>query len=224
MSETGPIGIPWWFEDRTPSPIEVVPSYPIIEATMLCLETQNELQQCIECVICQEDKPILDCNTINCGHSFCHGCITKHINSKGKDRPSCPLCRTPIISLQIKDIENFQNFEHNFGRIGNILKDCVTRVMGYQPQSAFDGTHLDFINFIVDELDRIEYDEQVSKLVYSKDNDLERAEALWRYLWEKGVGENSDISYTEFVRGIDEDMIYAVNILDMPDTAFDEVY
>ena len=203
-----------WFEDRTPTPIPVEPSFPIIEATMLCLETQEELGKLIECVICQEDKPLLDCNTTNCGHSFCHGCITKHIESKGKQRPPCPLCRTPITSLEIKDIENFEKINHNFGRAASILKDCLNRVLGYQTPPSFWGTHFELISFIISELDIIQYDEQLSHSVYSQDTNLERAETLWRYMSIKGIDNECDISYEEFVQGMNTAMR---NLENMPD-------
>lgn len=189
-----------WFEDRTPTPIEVVPSYPIVEAMMLCLETQSELQELVECVICQQEKPVIGFNTTNCGHSYCHDCSIKHIASKGKERAPCPLCRTLITSLSIKDVDNFDDIDHIFGRTACILKDCLRRVFpDSNTNSYMMWTHIDLINHITDELDSIHSQQHLSHLVYSKNTDLERAEALWRYLWTRGIGEQQpDIDFDNF--------------------------
>jgi len=209
-----------WIEDRNPTPIHVDPSYPIITPIMICLETQSELQELIECVICQEDKPLLDSNTTNCGHSFCHGCITQHMAIKGKQRPPCPLCRAPITSLEIKDIEHFCDVENQFGQTACIIKDCANRAFpGSDPLSYMMISHCGLIDSIINQLD----DEDLLKLVYSKDTILGQAETLWRYMWTNGIGDHHyhDISYEEFMQGMNASMR---NLENMPDRNSIEVY
>jgi Zinc finger, C3HC4 type (RING finger) len=211
-----------WIEDRTPMPITVEPSFPIINPIMLCLETHSELQTLVECAICQEDKPTLDSNTTNCGHSFCHGCITRHIESKGKRTPPCPLCRTPITSLEIKDVENFCSIEHRFGRTASILKDCIDRIF-LDPDFGWAVlTHKQIIDIIVSELTDQYYPSSMHE-VDSMNTDQEKAEALWRYLWIRGIGDHHhrDISYEEFVQGMNTAMQHLEN---MPDLIDNEIY
>ena len=200
-----------WIEDRIPAPIVVEPSYPIIDAFMLCLETQSDLQEHFECAICQEDTPILDCNTTNCGHSFCHKCITHHMVIKGKQRPPCPLCRTLITSLEIKDVEHFSDVENTFGRTACIIKDCVNSIFPeLEPLSYRVMSHNGLIDMIIDKVNN----DHLSHSVYSSKTILEQAETLWRYIWTNGIGEDHDISYEEFLQGMDTAMR---NLENMPD-------
>lgn len=169
-------------EDRTPSVGPDHSRYPVVEQTMLCLETAEELAGLVECVICQEDKPKIEFNTTNCGHHFCHGCIVQHITSKNMQRAPCPLCRKNIETLEVRDSDHFENIYNHFSATAYILKECLNRVMEYQTPPSFEGTHFELISFIISELDKTQYDEQLSHSVYSQDTNLQRAEVLWRYL------------------------------------------
>jgi len=217
---------PDFVEDRTPTPIQVVTSYPIIDATILNLETEEELREPMECVICQEDKPTLNFNTTNCGHTFCHPCIKRHIGSKGKQKPSCPLCRTPITSLETKDVENFRDVIHCFGQTASILKDCMARlgVIGYSPnnEEPFGPyTHhqlmADLSRILHDEFDTDERDRKTLSDVFKQNTDLEKVVALWRYLWTRGIGDDDDdVTYEDFVAGMDNGNGTIVNLPDVP--------
>ena len=200
-----------WIEDRNPTPIVVEPNYPIIEATIFCIETESELQEVIECAICQEDKKTLECDTTNCGHSFCHDCITQHMTIKGRQRPPCPLCRTPITSLAVKDIENFSDTENKFGRTACILKDCVECIFTDSYQ-MFNWSHREIIDIIAYELMKTQHPIHT---IDNVDTDLEKAEVIWRYLWANGINlDDSDITYEEFLQGMNTSMS---NIENMPD-------
>lgn len=90
-----------------------VPIVPFVESTLIS-GTAIELTRLTECVICQEDKPMIDFNTTICGHSFCHTCICSHIQSKGSVRAACPLCRTAITHLQTREHDNLVELENLF--------------------------------------------------------------------------------------------------------------
>ena len=84
------------------------PVKPLIEPLILCLETAFELSALTECSICYDEKTILSFDTTNCGHTFCHECICRHLDSS-KNGPTCPSCRTIVETLEVKDIENYDD-------------------------------------------------------------------------------------------------------------------
>jgi hypothetical protein len=84
------------------------PMKPLIEPIILCLETAMELSELTECLICYDEKPILSFDTTNCGHTFCHECICRHLDSS-KNGPTCPSCRTIVETLEVKDVENYDD-------------------------------------------------------------------------------------------------------------------
>jgi hypothetical protein len=85
----------------------------LIEPVILCLETSAELCELFECSICMEEQKIINQNTTNCQHSFCHDCICRHIDSS-KNSSSCPLCRTQITSLEVKDMEHYETIRQKY--------------------------------------------------------------------------------------------------------------
>jgi hypothetical protein len=78
-----------------------------IVTTILCTETAAELQQHQDCPICYGDETkLMDMITTNCNHEFCKTCICRHIDSAPATRRACcPMCRTDIKSLVVKDVE-----------------------------------------------------------------------------------------------------------------------
>jgi len=100
------------FEDQEPEP----ESRKMIDVMMLCLESAAELSALSECSICFEEKRQIELDTTNCGHIFCHGCICRHIDSK-RQAPQCPLCRTEIKMLEVKDVENYDDISTRYGSI-----------------------------------------------------------------------------------------------------------
>jgi len=85
----------------------------LIEPLILCLETAAELCELFECSICMEEHKIISQNTTNCQHSFCHDCICQHIDTS-KNGSSCPLCRTQITSLEVKDMEHYETIRQKY--------------------------------------------------------------------------------------------------------------
>lgn len=82
-----------------------------IEALMLCLETTEELKEQVQCSICLEDSiPKISTITTNCQHMYCKECICLHLDKKRElaQEPSCPLCRTTITTLEIKDSDFYE--------------------------------------------------------------------------------------------------------------------
>lgn len=86
----------------------------LIEPLLLCTESADELGQYSECPICfEEDINILDINTTYCQHSFCHSCIMKHLRIKN----DCPLCRSTVRTLQVRQSEHYDEVMKAFGTI-----------------------------------------------------------------------------------------------------------
>ena len=169
-------------EHEIPTPIPVEASFPIIEAIML---SESEVQEVVECAICQEEKTVLDYNTTNCLHSFCHDCITKHIASKGKERPCCPLCRTPIISLTISNSEHFISITEQFGETACILKDCMDRLFSEQ---HFELCHKEMIDIILYEFIN---DHKLIEKIENTHTLLDKAKEIWRYTFEEFVDDTT---------------------------------
>jgi len=107
LGEIEPEGLIHVFDDEyEESGVEEAPRYHI-EPMMLVLETAAELSHIMECVVCLDEKSAIHFDTTNCGHSFCHSCICRHIDSS-RNGPSCPNCRTIIRTLEVKDVENYE--------------------------------------------------------------------------------------------------------------------
>ena len=148
---------------------------------------------------------------------------------KGRQRASCPLCRTPINTLEIKDVENCSDIENKFGRTACILKDCVDRLWPEPGRTLYHSVDKNIV-FIMDELHKR------NMTIHALENSmtiLEKAEMIWRNLWIKGIGEvydnddydpyddnednDDDITFEEFARGIEESREQLANIPDIPD-------
>jgi hypothetical protein len=116
LDEIEPEGLQNVFDDEyEESGLEQAPKYHI-EPMMLVLETAAELSHTIECVVCLDEKSAIHFDTTNCGHSFCHSCICRHIDSS-RNGPSCPNCRTMIRTLEVKDIENYDDIFNKYGTV-----------------------------------------------------------------------------------------------------------
>jgi hypothetical protein len=86
----------------------------LIEPFLLCIESADELAEQCECPICfEEDRTLLDMNTTSCEHSFCHSCIMRHLRTKD----SCPMCRTTVRTLQVRQAEHYDEVKEAFGSI-----------------------------------------------------------------------------------------------------------
>jgi hypothetical protein len=80
-----------------------------INLLYLCMESAEELAVKVECAICYEDHALLNMDTVDCEHMFCHGCLTTQL----KTIKSCALCRHPIRTVQIRDVENYTQSHTN---------------------------------------------------------------------------------------------------------------
>jgi len=70
---------------------------------VLCLESNQELQEQIECPICFESRTRMNINKTGCQHEFCHTCIVRHLTRN----LACPLCRATIKTVEVKDVEQY---------------------------------------------------------------------------------------------------------------------
>lgn len=76
---------------------------PKIDFTHTCIETEEELAVKVECAICYEEHILRNMDTLNCNHMFCHGCVSRQLETI----QSCALCREPIKSVHIRDKDNY---------------------------------------------------------------------------------------------------------------------
>lgn len=82
---------------------ETVPERPT--ALLLCIETQEELREPADCDVCFETKTVFDMDTFQCRHPFCHDCVLQLLVRN--THVSCPLCRAPVKTIEVKDTEHF---------------------------------------------------------------------------------------------------------------------
>lgn len=77
-----------------------------VQPMMLCLETSDELAVEVDCPICLDAIKQIQTLTTNCQHVFCKDCLCKHLDNTRVDAsPACPMCRTTIKTVEIKDID-----------------------------------------------------------------------------------------------------------------------
>ena len=74
---------------------------------LLCMETQEELSQRMECAICYDEHSAFNTDTLQCQHSFCHCCVITIL--KQKKNHSCPLCRADIRTVEVKDMDKYDD-------------------------------------------------------------------------------------------------------------------
>ena len=96
--------------------------YPVYD--IILKPVSGELDTTLECVVCQEEIPAGRFHKTQCGHSFCHDCISTHLTLKRFDRAKCPLCRADIISLEATDLQCYDSLYCNFSEMGALMKDC----------------------------------------------------------------------------------------------------
>jgi hypothetical protein len=105
----------------------------LIDPFLLCIESAEELGQYSECPICfEEDRTLLDMNTTSCEHSFCHSCIMRHL----KRRQDCPMCRTQVTTLQVRQSEHYDEVKNAFGPI---TRDTPISIFP-MPDGTFEST------------------------------------------------------------------------------------
>jgi hypothetical protein len=69
-------------------------------------------EQCSCCICIIDNKAKSEICRISCGHTFCIDCCRGTMSSKFRrgENMTCPLCRTTITSVSIKNIENKNKF------------------------------------------------------------------------------------------------------------------
>ena len=67
----------------------------------------DENEKTLECPICYEEKQSFDCLETNCNHKFCNDCMTSMLKTTTNKSPCCPMCRTNIKGLTLKDPEKY---------------------------------------------------------------------------------------------------------------------
>lgn len=95
---------------------EDVPRQWNIEPLLLCLETAEELKEELFCSICLDNHTRLETVTTNCGHDFGKGCMCSHLDHQHSNNgnPTCPLCRTEVRTLEIKDVEFYDELYERY--------------------------------------------------------------------------------------------------------------
>lgn len=81
----------------------------IIAALLMCIETQEELAAPAECNICFDTKTVLDMDTFQCQHPFCHACVLQMMVRNA--RLCCPLCRTRVKTIEVKDVDGYNDIQ-----------------------------------------------------------------------------------------------------------------
>jgi len=80
-----------------------------IKPFLLCLESESELKIQEDCPICLDTFPKMEILTTNCNHTFCKNCVFSHIDHANQ-HPTCPMCRTCIVTIEIKDVEIYNEW------------------------------------------------------------------------------------------------------------------
>jgi Zinc finger, C3HC4 type (RING finger) len=81
----------------------------IITALLMCIETPEELAAPAECNICFDTKTVLDMDTFQCQHPFCHDCVLQMMVRSTK--LCCPLCRTRVKTIEVKDVDGYNDIQ-----------------------------------------------------------------------------------------------------------------
>jgi hypothetical protein len=97
-------------------PDEDVPIQWKIEPLLLCLETADELKEELLCSICLDNHTKLSMVITNCGHEFGKTCMCSHLDHQisNNRNPTCPLCRTEVRTLEIKDVEFYDELYERY--------------------------------------------------------------------------------------------------------------
>lgn len=188
-----------FYIDHEPSELPVEPAFHVVKPIMLCLETASELAVMKECIICQEEKPTFGFTTTNCNHDFCHDCICMHIKLKEMTKPACPLCRSTITSLTVKDVDKYYEIDNKFSRTRAIFKDCSRMAFG----DSMWGESKNYEETITMFLQEFSNNKTLMERISSASTYKEKAEHMWRHLYyftniEKNVARNLDEEFELF--------------------------
>lgn len=78
---------------------------PIKHNILLTMSVEDSDNLYRECCICLDEKHENDFIFCNCRHSFCGNCVKTMVIPTNKIK--CPLCREEIITLDVKNVENY---------------------------------------------------------------------------------------------------------------------
>lgn len=115
----------------------------VVHSQIFCLETAEELAEHVECGICLDSEvKVLTMVETNCNHSFCYGCITRHMDSEkfAHRAPDCPMCRSKITILTTKDVEILADLEVRYQGEGDTGDD-------HTEEASFEDFGLDISLF-----------------------------------------------------------------------------
>ena len=95
---------------------EDVPKQWTIEPFLLCLETVDDLKDDMFCSICLDNHAKLSTVTTNCGHEFGKVCMCSHLDHQlsNNRNPTCPMCRTEVRTLEIKDADFYDELYERY--------------------------------------------------------------------------------------------------------------
>jgi hypothetical protein len=119
----------------------------IVEPLLLCLETAEELKEQIFCSICLDNHTKIETVTTNCGHNFCKNCMCENLDHHitANRRPTCPMCRTNVRTLEIKDADFYDEL---YERYVTVPLSTVREDMPEDIDTVSDIAFLDSFDFM----------------------------------------------------------------------------
>jgi len=104
-----------------------------VEPLLLCLETVEELKEELFCSICLDEHKKIETVTTNCDHTFCKSCMCANLDHyiATNRLPTCPMCRTNITTLEIKDVDYYDELYDRY----------VTVPLSTVPENMLDHLH-----------------------------------------------------------------------------------
>ena len=105
-----------------------------VQPLMFCLETEIELSDKLDCPICFDSIKKIQTLTTNCQHIFCKDCLCKHMDIHSiYNAPACPMCRTTIKTVEIKDIDFYDEIHEKYTERSDaeVLKDQDEQSVAY---------------------------------------------------------------------------------------------
>jgi hypothetical protein len=118
-----------------------------IEPMLFCLETTEELHEEVYCSICLDNHTRMEAVTTNCGHVFGKGCMCDHLDYQlaSYGHPTCPMCRTDLRTLEIKDVDFYDEL---YERYVTALLAIAPSNMPEDLDSVVDVAFLDSFEFM----------------------------------------------------------------------------
>jgi hypothetical protein len=114
-------------------------------------------------------------------------------------KPACPLCRSNVTSLTVKDVEKYYEIDNKFSRTRAILKDCSHMAFGDSMWGEWKN-YEETINMFLQEFSE---NKTLIDRVSAASKYQEKAQHIWRHLYyftntEKNTARNLDDEFELF--------------------------